>query len=261
MKKFRSNEAGFSVIELLIIIVIIVFICLAGWLVYKDHHKTKASTEGTVTTTTKSITTSTNTTNTANNTTTPLPIYNYTGWETYCSSLANACFKYDPSWTFAECAPAQINMSEFQDCGTEGVAIILSDGTRIGWDVEPYDATQIDNCNPNQHSYPGLTYSNITQVPNTTNLYFVNMHDGYNEQGGYQIDLTLLNGDNGQVPEVGETGSLCPTNSIFRTNDGKYMIDFSASFGVNTNPGQDNSLPSQTDLNSVKQVLLSFYYQ
>jgi|GEM_PF-2696059 hypothetical protein len=52
MKKLRSNEAGFSVIELVLIIVIVVLIGISGWLVYKIHNKSKTAATNIKTTTT-----------------------------------------------------------------------------------------------------------------------------------------------------------------------------------------------------------------
>lgn len=248
------NEKGFSAVEAILIICILILIGVVGWLVYKDHHKTSAVPVSTTASTSKpAISTKTTTTPTTNP---------YIGWKTYCSTFTDACFKYNPSWTFAECAPQQINQKYFQDCSPdEGVKLILPDGTIIDWGVTPYVASSIDNCNANQTSYPGLTYSDITQVPGATNVYYVDMQDGYNVDGGYQVYLTLLNGDSGGQPAVGETGSVCPTNPIFTSKNGNYTINFNAGYFVNTNPGQTNTMPSATDISEIKQVLTSFYYQ
>lgn len=82
MKKFRGDEAGFSVIELVLIIVILAIVGVSGWLVYKNHNKT---------TTPTASSTSTNKTSTKS-TTTNL----YSGWKTY--STDGISFMYPPSW-------------------------------------------------------------------------------------------------------------------------------------------------------------------
>ncbi|HUD07785.1 MAG TPA: prepilin-type N-terminal cleavage/methylation domain-containing protein [Candidatus Saccharimonadales bacterium] len=52
MKKLCKNESGFSVIEVLIVIVIIALIGIAGWLVYKHEHKVPVTTNSSVSTAT-----------------------------------------------------------------------------------------------------------------------------------------------------------------------------------------------------------------
>jgi hypothetical protein len=80
MKKIRNNEAGFSAIELVLVIVVVALIGISGWLVYEDHHKST-----TTTTTTKS---------TGNTITSNL----YAGWKSFCSSSGGLCFKYPSNW-------------------------------------------------------------------------------------------------------------------------------------------------------------------
>jgi hypothetical protein len=78
MKKFRNNEAGFSVIELVLALAIVVLIGISGWLIYRDHHKS-------TTTTTKSTSVST--------TSNP-----YAGWNTYTFSKEKLSFRYPTTW-------------------------------------------------------------------------------------------------------------------------------------------------------------------
>jgi hypothetical protein len=51
MKKLHNNEMGFSAIEAVVILVIVVLVGLSGWLVYAGHHKKPVSTLPPVSTT------------------------------------------------------------------------------------------------------------------------------------------------------------------------------------------------------------------
>ena len=43
MKKGQWSEGGFGVAELLIVLVVVVVLGVAGWLVYRDGHKSSAT--------------------------------------------------------------------------------------------------------------------------------------------------------------------------------------------------------------------------
>lgn len=70
MDKIKKNEAGFSAVEMTLVIVIVALIGAVGWLVYKNHHKTTtAAITSTATSSTKPAT-STKTTTSATQPTT-----------------------------------------------------------------------------------------------------------------------------------------------------------------------------------------------
>ena len=87
MKKLKINEQGFSLIEISIVIVVIVLICTAGWLVYRNDHK-NTSTSASVTTAKKTTTTppvKTKSTTTTSQT---------AGWLTYTNTAAGFSIEY-----------------------------------------------------------------------------------------------------------------------------------------------------------------------
>ncbi|MGD0283994.1 MAG: hypothetical protein ABSB12_00115 [Candidatus Saccharimonadales bacterium] len=92
MKKLRSNEYGFNIIELVLIIVIIALIGFAGWLVYKDHHKSMTATA--ITTVNNEATSTPKTSN--NNVTT-----SNVNWLTYVNSTVGFSIKY-PQLIYAD---------------------------------------------------------------------------------------------------------------------------------------------------------------
>lgn len=183
----------------------------------------------------------------------------YAGWKTFCSAKTNACFRYDPSWTFEECAPVSINAQHFQNCPSAETVSIIAPTFRINWFLDPYDATKTYTC------IQGKSYSDTTRVPSVPNLYFVNIKDNGSTNYDYAGFLALTTGNNGQPPVVGQSGATCPSDTSFLSQDGKYEISFDYDYSVNTNPklsvSEQSAPPSQANLSSVKQTLLSFYYK
>jgi hypothetical protein len=251
-----KNSMGFSAVEALLILIVVGILGFTGWFVYhsqKVANKNYSSQpSATQTPTTKKPTKPTN---------------QYAGWKTFCSSETNACFKYDPSWTFTQCAPVQVNMQgRYQNCpSAETASVISPDNTRIDWFLDPYDASATNYCTQGKTSYPGVTYSDITSVKNASNMFFVNVKEDGSSGYDYNSHLALTTGDNGRQPTVGQSNALCPPVPAFLSKDGKFKITFDYGYSVNTNPklpaSDQNAAPSEPDLNSVKLTLLSFYYK
>jgi hypothetical protein len=246
-KRQTQKTAGFGAIGVIVVLIAIALIGLVAWRFY-DASKSKTA--------------SSSTSSTQANAKTPAKTDPYAGWKTYCSSETNACFKYDSSWTFAECAPARINVEEFQNCpSSESISLIAPGRTaRISWDVDSYDVTKPGTCTKPSSE---ITQSDATKVPSVDNLYSVNVKYDGSSNYDYTGYLGLTAGENGLPPTVGQAGSLCPAYSGFISKDGKYKIDFSFNFNVNMSPNvpasQRVSPPSQAVLSGVKQILLSYY--
>lgn len=87
MNKIKKNESGFSVTEVILVVVIVALIGVVGWLVYKDHHKTTTVniTNTPATKPSTSISSKTATTNP------------YAGWKSYSNSQLS--FQYPSNWT------------------------------------------------------------------------------------------------------------------------------------------------------------------
>jgi Tfp pilus assembly protein PilE len=105
MRKIKNNQKGFGAVEGLLVLVIIVLICVVGYMVYKNHHKATASASTTAA--------KTSTSNSAKSTAAaPNP---YAGWNTYTASLKPVSFKYPANWTVdnsAGNAPVKTSSSE-----------------------------------------------------------------------------------------------------------------------------------------------------
>jgi hypothetical protein len=119
VNKIPKNEKGFSVVEVVLMVVVMALIGTAGWLVYKNHHKTTmpmANTSTNILTTTTKTSISTTTTSKPAQQTDPTA-----GWATYTSTLGGFSFKYPiTGWTFdgfqgnTPVSGSQMNGSETQ---------------------------------------------------------------------------------------------------------------------------------------------------
>jgi hypothetical protein len=99
--KLQKNESGFSVVEVVLVVVILALIGTVGWLVYKNHHKTTTAAI-TTTSTTKPVTSTKTTTATPVQPASTLPTgaistTDITGSYSYPGSIFTV--SYPSSWT------------------------------------------------------------------------------------------------------------------------------------------------------------------
>jgi hypothetical protein len=90
MGKIRRDEAGFSAIEIVLVLFVVGLIGVVGFMVYKNHNKK-------VTTNSVATTTTTAPTSTQTKTTTPA-LDPYADWKKYCDTVTNGCFRYPSDW-------------------------------------------------------------------------------------------------------------------------------------------------------------------
>jgi len=90
MGKIRKNEAGFSAVEILIVLVVVALIGGVGYFVYKNQYKAKTATVVPNNTSPVATSPTTQTTDT------------YTGWKQYCDPLKVGCLKYPTDWKVVE---------------------------------------------------------------------------------------------------------------------------------------------------------------
>lgn len=76
MIKLKNNQKGFSLIEAILLVAIVVLIGVVGWLVYKDHHKTTAKSAAITKQSAKP----------------------YAGWASYTTSYYKVSLKYPATW-------------------------------------------------------------------------------------------------------------------------------------------------------------------
>lgn len=118
MGKLQKDESGFSVVEIILILVIVALIGTVGWLIYKNQHKNSTAVKTANSNTKPTI---------ANKTVTATPVQSvnpYAGWKTYNSILnSGLSFKYPANWVFtpATQAPTPNNLG-----GVENDSIVYS---------------------------------------------------------------------------------------------------------------------------------------
>lgn len=256
-KRFKNNESGFGVVELLLVIVIVLLIGTVGWLVYKMHVKAPVANVSS----SKNIPTKSNSLSTST-----------VKYSTYSDPTAQASFTYPNNWILTSvrgecdepngCTPSTDKIS--------AVLVTSPDSTvKLLWSGISGVGGMCDNTIPpsqtNQSNLGGCTIEtvfNSVPIPNATGLYVV---EGAMQlsSGQYQPFLTVQ--DKNGVITTGEPGLwyqsfVLPTtgnNTLFNMNNGYSIV------GSNTTPETFNNLSQvQTYLNSTnvaqaKQILLS----
>ena len=104
MNKISKNQKGFTAVEVLLTILILVVIGAVGYMVYHNEHKPKVTNVST----TKSATSTLTKTITA--TATPSP---YAGWNTYTLPKEKLTFRYPTTWT--------VENNNFTNSNNEGI--------------------------------------------------------------------------------------------------------------------------------------------
>jgi Tfp pilus assembly protein PilV len=89
-----KNQRGFSAVESLLVLTIVILIGAVGYMVYKNHHKTSGST---------------NNSNVSVEATSPSNSP-YTGWKIY-TALSHISFKYPSNWTVTTSNNAPVSKS------------------------------------------------------------------------------------------------------------------------------------------------------
>jgi Tfp pilus assembly protein PilE len=122
MCKVRKNEAGFSPVEIVMVLVIVALLGAVGFLVYKNQHKT----------TTASVTTATATKQPA--TKTPLASTDqYAGWKSYTLKYEKLTFKYPAGWTLKDDSASQ-GLTPNADSVSLTASNGFSASINTGWD-------------------------------------------------------------------------------------------------------------------------------
>jgi hypothetical protein len=94
MNKISKNRKGFSAVEGLLIILILVVIGGVGYMVYHNDHKAKTVSASTTAGKTSTASSTKSTTETTANP--------YAGWKQYCDGIDKYCFKYPSTWQFSD---------------------------------------------------------------------------------------------------------------------------------------------------------------
>jgi hypothetical protein len=158
----------------------------------------------------------------------------YAGWQQYCSAQEKSCFKYPSNWTTKNVAA--------NDPAGDGIQLTSPSGSAILFQSE------VDGlggaCQPGT---PDVYISKVIPDSHVANLYII-------ESGpqGSTTHIGLVDGPNGQAPQVGDTGS-CILETTFTSKHDPSVNAWLESNGT-------GSLQA-ADLSTAELILQSFNYQ
>lgn len=119
MNGLSKNQKGFSAIETILVLIIVILIAAVGWLVYKDRRKPAV-------TSAKSSTAKSGSAQTK-------PADPYAGWKTYTLTYEKLTFRYPATWTLQDSSASQgltPNADNVTLKAADGYQVSLDDG----WD-------------------------------------------------------------------------------------------------------------------------------
>lgn len=226
----KTNQKGFSVVEILIVIVVVGLIGGVGFMVYKNHNKKPSTNSVATTTTTKPAATETKPTTQA-----PDP---YAGWKTYTSPLKSGLsFKYPADWDFTPntSVPAPNNLG-----GVENDSVLRSakiQGT-YGTVTNQYMCVSID-----EYSANGWDASNWTLGKELTSEQIT--------LGGKSATLSTYAGDTPMQSELIVHNPNVSSGNHFITTKNNYVVSIQAGFNICQQPGDGEGITNkQADFNA-----------
>ena len=246
----RKNIKGFTVVEILLVLVFVALVTLIGLYVVHNHDASK--TANTVTSTAKPTTTS--------KTTDP-----YAGWKTYTSATEHASFKYPSTWTTTDTS------GRFGDSSTDAVdlkspsgAITVSWASVVSGVGGACDAqAPLNSTNPNDAvPCPQFNVFSKTAITGASGLYVVTASvtdEGttyrpwmaVQDSSGILTSKRVMNND---FYKTKKTGQDYPVLFSINGTNGTYT---GASYSSST---QTKAFFSGTEAQQAKLILLSLTY-
>jgi hypothetical protein len=147
--KIKTNQNGFSAIDIILVIVALGTIGAAVY--FAVYHKAPVANTANNTTTKKAATASPTST-----------INQYAGWKTYCGTTSHGCFKYPAGWSTSS-VPGEIILAESPN---QTVTAEYSDSTGVASGLGNFTTTSINpmyNASTNQKVVGG--YYTVSNVP------------------------------------------------------------------------------------------------
>jgi hypothetical protein len=120
MGTLGNNQKGFGAVEIFMALVIIALIIGAGWLIYRDNHKTPISSKP------KTLQQNSGKSSGGPNQS------QYAGWQSFCSSYGGLCLRYPASWKFS-----QVTSTPGQNTNGQEVDTITSPSTSVAVSYMP----------------------------------------------------------------------------------------------------------------------------
>ncbi len=192
MGKLQKNELGFSVVEIVLVVVIVALIGTVGWLVYKNHHKT---TTAAITTTLSTKPTTSTTTKTPTSTTSSTP-------QKYFLDNNQVSYTLPSGWEVAT-PPSNLEppcgnsfLSTLSKCNDEAILVLKSDGfTNPDQFYVEISSFPLNNNMTAQNFFNALGLAGTDNQVLSTNLTI-------NGNSAYEYSATLPASSDGQSNEI-----------------------------------------------------------
>ncbi len=218
----KANEKGFSVVEILIVVVVVGLLGAVGWLVY-DRQKNKVDTAQTTQQT--PVTTESE----AKEETDP-----YANWKNQCDDKAGLCFKFPSDWKVEEVSDTYISVVS---PNTTSRVAYQPNYVRDGGIREVTPVKLVNSTNFTGYSVAG-TYSVYLDKPNVV----YDLVEGTVEQNGFKVGQATKSLDNPRFDYNGVTYKVFGTPTAdfaneaeakawFDSTDGKTVLLIMQSFG------------------------------
>ncbi len=210
MGNIKTNQKGFTAVEGLLIVLILVVIGAVGYMVYRNDHNAKTTNTATKTTVAKQ-------TKATNNVT----------WETYSNQQGGFTYQYPSNWTNSVTEQPE---SYGSYSGVEGT-ITAPDGNKLAW-IFQYVGGRGGSCTPNSGDVAFAAGDNcaskqiisVQQLPalnSTTNQYAKTLFED-----GLYITETKYNPGSTALPP------LYPGMPTYAANSTSYQICLDPSYTV-----------------------------
>ena len=158
MINVHKNKDGFTVVETLLVVIVLVVIGVAGYFVVKRVHKTSPSTSS-----------SSSTNNTA-----------YSGWKAYCDSGTKFCFKYPSNWKLT--GESNSSVGTIQTLENPSRTFDLQYGDLPVADGEPTSVDTSDPLSPSTAS-PNITFT----LGNASTFYVSSVNNLSSNNSKYKV--------------------------------------------------------------------------
>lgn len=250
MGKLRNDQKGFSAVESILVLVIVALIGVVGFMVYKNHNKTKPAPAAS--TAAKSTTTPAKTT--------PASTNPYAGWKTYTSSVEKITFKYPADWTadtadqYASNDPSNSDYTALRSA--DGKVVVrwtsLIDGFGNEHDAN-YPLNTVVDKTPIVGAAGDYVVSGITTLDGSTYYPWIAVENNASYgilSSGVGGSLDLFMGHNNVNPTTGTPDAALFSTSGPRTNQGAPSLTEAAA----------KAYLSNSDMQQAKLILKSFTY-
>lgn len=207
--RLQDKEAGFSLIEILLIVIIIALIVFLGWFVY--HSKQTAD---------KTLTSATAATSAIKNgpktSPTTSAVNPYAGWKTYTLPVEKLSLQYPSDWTVANTAPTATQDDTILTA-SDGFTVNIADGESNGGDaiLEAPTTTAVPVTFAGQADYLVFLYGRGSTGQGSS--------DGMIASAVLQTSTNEQGGPNGEYPWPTDKYAVGPNDTTGAVN-AMYML-------------------------------------